>query len=92
MKMERPKRKARIYQEEAKVRQTSHWDWDYLPMKTLERLARRANAARPAPGPGVLQSPIAERPWRPLRAVWACWRWRPCWFTGANPTEDGGRT
>jgi hypothetical protein len=49
MKMDRPKRKARIYQEEAKLRQTSHWDWDYLPLKTLERLARQANAARRAP-------------------------------------------
>jgi hypothetical protein len=32
--------KRRIYQEEAKTRQTSHWDWDYLPSETLERLAR----------------------------------------------------
>lgn len=28
--------KPRIYQEEAKTRQTSHWDWDYLPVETLE--------------------------------------------------------
>ena len=33
-------RKRRVYQEEAKTRQTSHWDWDYLPLETLERLAR----------------------------------------------------
>ncbi|MDJ0809804.1 MAG: hypothetical protein QNJ02_04340 [Desulfobacterales bacterium] len=31
--------KRRVYQEEAKTRQTTHWDWDYLPMATLERLA-----------------------------------------------------
>lgn len=37
----KPRRsKPRIYQEEAKTRQTSHWDWDYLPLKTLERIAR----------------------------------------------------
>jgi hypothetical protein len=39
----RPKR--RVYQEEAKTRQTSHWDWDYLPLSTLERLARREKSA-----------------------------------------------
>ena len=33
-------RKHRVYQEEAKTRQTSHWDWDYLPLETLERLTR----------------------------------------------------
>ncbi len=31
--------KRRVYQEEAKTRQTTHWDWDYLPMATLERLS-----------------------------------------------------
>ena len=31
--------KRRVYQEEAKTRQTTHWDWDYLPLDTLERLA-----------------------------------------------------
>ena len=40
-------RKPRIYQEEAKTRQTSHWDWDYLPVATLERLARDASADPP---------------------------------------------
>ncbi len=34
-------KKRRVYQEEAKTRQTSHWDWDYLPLSTLEQLARR---------------------------------------------------
>ena len=34
-------KKRRVYQEEAKTRQTSHWDWDYLPLSTLERLASR---------------------------------------------------
>ncbi|MDJ0988688.1 MAG: hypothetical protein QNI85_01660 [Desulfobacterales bacterium] len=33
-------KKRRIYQEEAKTRQTTHWDWDYLPLSTLERIAR----------------------------------------------------
>ncbi len=42
--------KPRIYQEEAKTRQTSHWDWDYLPVATLERLARDA-AVDPPDGP-----------------------------------------
>ena len=43
LKDRRPKR--RVYQEEAKTRQTSHWDWDYLPLSTLERLARREKSA-----------------------------------------------
>ncbi len=47
-------RKRRVYQEEAKTRQTSHWDWDYLPLETLERLARDSPAHPPeAPRPSV---------------------------------------
>ena len=37
--------KPRIYQEDAKTRQTSHWDWDYLPLSTLERLTREKRPA-----------------------------------------------
>ncbi len=40
-------RKRRVFQEEAKTRQTSHWDWDYLPMTTLERLTRAEPPATP---------------------------------------------
>ena len=32
------KRKFKIYQEEAKIRQTSHWDWDYMSTAELEAL------------------------------------------------------
>ncbi len=39
-------RKRRVYQEEAKTRQTSHWDWDYLPHETLVRLARNDRAVQ----------------------------------------------
>lgn len=31
-------RKLKIYQDEAKARQTTHWDWDYLPAAQIERL------------------------------------------------------
>ena len=44
--------KRRVYQEEAKTRQTSHWDWDYLPMDTLERLTRR-NKSVPTSAPSA---------------------------------------
>ena len=37
----------RVYQEDAKTRQTSHWDWDYLPLKTIERLAREGQMVPP---------------------------------------------
>lgn len=33
-----PKRKARVFTEEVKQRQVSHWDWDYLSSDDLERL------------------------------------------------------
>jgi hypothetical protein len=39
--------KRRIHQEESKTRQTSHWDWDYLPLAELERI-RRGHARAPA--------------------------------------------
>ena len=57
--------KPRIYQEDAKTRQTSHWDWDYLPFKTLERLAREK---RPTPREGApRQDPRDPRP-----LAWLC--------------------
>lgn len=31
----------KIYQDEAKAHQTTHWDLDYLPAKQLEELMRR---------------------------------------------------
>jgi hypothetical protein len=40
--------KNRIHQEDAKTRQTSHWDWDYLPLAELERLGRRQQALQAA--------------------------------------------
>lgn len=30
------KKQWKIYQEEAKTRQTSHWDWDYMSREELE--------------------------------------------------------
>ena len=36
--MTRPTRKFKIYQEEAKTQQTSHWDWDYMSTAELEAL------------------------------------------------------
>ena len=36
--MTRPKRKFKVYQEEAKTRQTSHWDLDYMSTAELEAL------------------------------------------------------
>ena len=36
--MNRPKPKFKIYQEEAKTQQTSHWDWDYMSTAELEAL------------------------------------------------------
>lgn len=42
----------RVYQEEAKTRQTSHWDGDFLPLESLERVARKAPVHPPdAPRP-----------------------------------------
>ncbi len=32
-----PKKKARVFTEEVKQRQVSHWDWDYLPREELDR-------------------------------------------------------
>lgn len=32
-------RKQRVFSEEVKQQQVSHWDWDYLPREELERLA-----------------------------------------------------
>ena len=57
--------KRRVYQEESKTRQTSHWDWDYLPMATLERLAR----AKPPAAPDLPSVP--ERGGR-LKTALAC--------------------
>ena len=36
--MSKPKRTFKIYQEDAKTRQTSHWDWDYMSTAELEAL------------------------------------------------------
>lgn len=39
-----PKKKARVFTEEAKQRQVTHWDWDYLPREELDRrLAEEAD-------------------------------------------------
>ncbi len=42
-------KKRRVYQEEAKTRQTSHWDWDYLPLSELERLVGQGKSTTTAP-------------------------------------------
>lgn len=51
-------RKLKIYQEEAKTRQTTHWDWDYMGAEEYDALMRKAmenrsensNPAQPAAG------------------------------------------
>jgi hypothetical protein len=51
-------KKLKIYQEEAKTRQTSHWDWDYmgaeeydaLMRKSMEQRFEQADPAQPASG------------------------------------------
>ena len=56
----KPRRpKPRVYQEDAKTRQTSHWDWDYLPLKTLERLARERPTV--SPDAETRQDPLNQR-------------------------------
>lgn len=32
-----PKKKTRVFTEEAKQRHVTHWDWDYLPREELDR-------------------------------------------------------
>ncbi len=34
-----PRRRLKIYQEEVKLRHTSHWNWDYMSREELDRLA-----------------------------------------------------
>ena len=44
------RKRYKIYQDEAKARLTTHWDWDYLPAAELNRImnSRRHNPARAA--------------------------------------------
>ncbi len=58
-------KKRRVYQEEAKTRQTSHWDWDYLPLSTLERLAGRDK-------PPPTDAPSEEGRGRRIKMALAC--------------------
>ena len=61
----RDRKKRRVYQEEAKTRQTSHWDWDYLPLADIERLARKGNSAS-------TEAPQASYRGGRIRAALAC--------------------
>ena len=40
----RRKRDLKVYVEEVKSTQTSHWDWDYLSQNDLDRLTRQRPA------------------------------------------------
>lgn len=40
--MEKSAKKMRVYKEEIKVTQTTHWDMDYLPKKEVDALYDRA--------------------------------------------------
>jgi hypothetical protein len=61
-----PKR-FKIYQEDAKLRQTSHWDWDYLSSEQLEQLAA-TNTSQSCAKPDIATRRPAK--WR-LRIVGA---------------------
>lgn len=37
--MGRKRRPRKVYQEEAKQRQVSHWDMDYLPQREIDKVA-----------------------------------------------------
>jgi hypothetical protein len=37
-------KKPRVYKESEKVQHTTHWDMDYLPLKEVEALYRRADS------------------------------------------------
>lgn len=43
-----PPKKPRVYKESEKLRHTSHWDIDYLPLKEVEALYARGDTG-PAP-------------------------------------------
>lgn len=43
-----PLKKPRVYKESEKVRHTTHWDIDYLPLKEVEALYAKADK-KPAP-------------------------------------------
>jgi len=38
--MNQQKKKMKIYQEEAKTRQTTHWDWDYMRTEEINALMK----------------------------------------------------
>ena len=40
--MANKRKKWKIYQEDAKTQQTSHWDWDYMSAKEMDALMRAA--------------------------------------------------
>lgn len=42
------KKPLKIYQDELKLRYTSHWDWDYMTNEELEALAERERKRREA--------------------------------------------
>ena len=46
--MKQPPNKIRLSVEREKVRRTSHWDWDYMPLKEMEKhYAQLATADKP---------------------------------------------
>lgn len=38
----------RVYQEDAKTRRTTHWDWDYMSRKELDALAEQIRGRKAA--------------------------------------------
>lgn len=61
-------RKKRVALEETKVRQTTHWDLDYLPRDEVEALYAR-DASRPVEAP---ETKPARKPMTPRRLGIIC--------------------
>ena len=61
------RRKRRVKHEKDKVRQTSHWDLDYLPLKEVDMLYDRSGGGRETVG--VRQSPRKQMTNRTLGLI-----------------------
>lgn len=57
------KRKWKIYQEEAKLRQTTHWDLDYMTDAELEALYNAPKTEHHDPQPAVPAALLSGRRW-----------------------------
>ena len=63
-----PVKKPRVYKETAKVRHTTHWDMDYLPLKEVDALYAKADDS-PAPAAKEKARPDSERLGRYFRRL-----------------------